>query len=614
LFLHWNNREYRIDSELQLDPDGHVVSQTIKGTSPFGATIDESFSYMNGAASWQTTGEKGGASNADPAFYVPVEFGALGSLEALVRAGAQESSGNVALFPSGTARVEKIISTGVKTPDGQQTVSLYAVSGLDFTPIFAWFADDMTLVARDLGRMGMIPKGWDREVLKELGRMQSEQDALYIERLSSSLATRLEQPLVISHVNVVDVENGRLLEDRHVSVIDGKIAAVSGTEFLAANALVIDGSGKTLIPGLWDMHGHFSLADGVLNIAGGITSVRDLGSTHERIMELVEKYDSGQVIGPHTYRGAMIDKVGPYANRNPVESLEQALELVDRFASQGYIQIKLYSSIDPGWVPAIAERAHSHGMRLSGHVPAFMSAEQAVRAGYDEIQHINMIFLNFLVADREDTRQQLRFTTYGDEGGKLDLDSDKVNAFIDLLLDKEVVVDTTAAVFDEMMRHLPGEPSPTYAAIIEHLPPSVQRAQYTPSFEIGAEREAAWAATAKNQARMIRKLYESGIQLIAGSDGMAAFTVHRELETYAEAGIPNAAILKIATLDAARVVGVDKQTGSITIGKNADLVLLQGNPLEDISAVRRAELVITRGRLYKPAELFAAVGVKPFLE
>jgi hypothetical protein len=137
--------------------------------------------------------------------------------------------------------------------------------------------------------------------------------------------------------------------------------------------------------------------------------------------ELKEKFHSGAVIGPTTYAAAMIDGLSQYTSRNPAKDLDEALALVDRFAAEGYIQIKLYSSIHPEWVPAVRERTQQHGMRLSGHIPAFMSADQAVRAGYDEIQHINMVFLNFLAGDREDTRQQIRFSLYGNEGGKLDL-------------------------------------------------------------------------------------------------------------------------------------------------------------------------------------------------
>ena len=610
-FVHWNNREYRLQSELQLDADGMVVSQRITGVSPFGATVDESFSYANGEANWRTVGEGGSARRERAAFYVPTEWGAVGSMEALVRAAARQIGGELPLFPAGTARVEKLTEATVPTPGGEAALSLYAISGIDFTPQFAWFDDNMNLAARDLGRMGMLPQGWDPAVLETLARIQGEQNARRAERLSRELAQRVEVPVLFENIGVVDVAAGELLADHYVLVEDGKIVEVSAAPVEREEVLRIDGAGKTMIPGLWDMHGHFSLEDGLLNIAGGITSVRDLGNTTERMMELKEKFDSGQVIGPTTYAAAMIDGLSQYTSRNPAKNLETALEMIDEFAQQGYVQIKLYSSITPEWVPAIRERTALYSMRLSGHIPAFMSAEQAVRAGYDEIQHINMVFLNFLAGDREDTRQQIRFNLYGSEGGKLDLDSPEVEAFIALLKDSGTVVDPTAAIFDSMMTHVPGQPDPMYAMIADRLPLAVRRSLYNPSFEIGEERIEDWANTAVRQAEMIGKLHHNGIQLVAGSDAMPAFTMYRELELYAEAGIPNADVLRIATLDAARVTGMAGQTGSIEPGKAADLVILEGNPLEDISAIRTGVLVMKGNTLYRPNELYQAVGVQP---
>ena len=610
-YVHWNNREYRLQSELQLDSDGMVTSQRIKGVSPFGATVDESFTFQGGEATWRTVGESGQARTNQSAFYVPTEWGAVGSLEALVRAAVKRIDGELPLFPAGTARVEKLADAMVPTPAGEATLSLYAISGIDFTPAFAWFDGQLTLAARDLGRMGMLPQGWDPAVLETLARIQNEQNALRLESLSGELSQKVDGAVLFEHVDVLDVATGELLQNYYVLVQDGRIQAISNLPIDLDDALSIDGTGKTLMPGLWDMHGHFALEDGILNIAGGVTSVRDLGSTHERMVELKEKFDSGTVIGPTTYAAAMIDGLSPYTSRNPAASLEEALAMIDRFAEQGYIQIKLYSSITPEWVPAIRERTRQHGMRLSGHIPAFMSAEQAVLAGYDEIQHINMVFLNFLAGDREDTRQQIRFNLYGSEGGKLDLDSPEVEAFIALLKEKGTVVDPTAAIFDDMMTHLPGQPQPMYAAVAERLPLAVRRGLYNPSFEIGEARIQDWANTAVRQAEMIRKLYDNGIQLVPGSDGMPAFTLHRELELYAQAGIPNAAVLRIATLESAAVVGVSDQVGSIEAGKVADLVLLEGNPLQDISSVRRGVLVMKGNTLYKPGELYRAVGVKP---
>jgi len=613
-FVHWNNREYTLNSELQLDENGYIVSQVITGISAFQAPIDESFEYVDGSASWSTLGESGSASTDELAFYVANEGIAIGSFAALVRAAMASMDNEIALFPSGSARVEKVRDTTVATPDGEEVVSLYAVTGIGFTPSYIWMDHELNVAAMDSGGyLGMIPEGWDVSVLAQLSREQSVEDAIYIQRLAGKLASKTSAPVIFENVDVIDVENGELLASRHVMVADGKISAISELAIDNKNAVRIDGSGKSLMPGLWDMHAHFGLSDGVLNIAGGITSVRDIGGVHEKTMELTAKFDSGEIIGPNTYRAGFMDKAGPFASGWAAESLEDALNRVDFYAENGYIQIKLYSSIEPEWVAPIAERAHAHGMRLSGHIPAFMSAEQAVRAGYDEIQHINMVFLNFLAGDREDTREQIRFTLYGDEAGNLDLNSDEVEGFIALLKENNVVIDATAAIFETMLVHLPGDPDPTFAPILEHLPPSFARAMYNPEMDI-VDTADAWARSSVAQAAMLRKLHDSGIQLVAGSDHIAAFTLHRELEVYSEAGISNADVLRIATLDSARVVGVDDQTGSITVGKDSDLILIDGNPFEDISAIRRATLVMKGDTLYRPDELYTAVGVKPFLE
>lgn len=609
-FVHWNNREYTVHSEIQLDKHGMIAAQRITGISPFKSPIDESFSFENGVATWNTVGDQGSATIDTPAFYIDNEYAAFESMPALVRVASASMDGEVPLLPAGSARVEHITDIEVDTGSASAMASLYAISGISMTPAYVWLDDKQEMLALDMGGyLGMIPEGWDTAELAKLSEAQTRASAAHTEATAGNLAIRYAKPILFRNVNVLDVETGELLEGYDVMVEAGKIAAISNLPLEVDQAIQIEASGKTLMPGLWDMHGHFGLEDGVLNIAGGITNVRIIGGVHDKIMEMTEKFDAGTVIGPNTYRAGFMDKAGPYASGWAAESLEDALERVDFFAEHGYIQIKLYSSIEPEWVAPIAERAHSHGMRISGHIPAFMSAEQAVRAGYDEIQHINMVFLNFLAGDREDTRQQIRFSLYGEKAADLDLDSQEVEDFIALLEENDVVIDPTAAIFESMLIHVAGEPDPIFAAVIEHLPPAVSRAMYSPEFPHGKT----WARSLDNQAAMLRKLYENGIQLVPGSDNMAAFTIHRELEVYAEAGIPNAAVLRMATLDSARVVGVADRTGSITVGKDADLILLDGNPLEDISVVRRATLVMKGDAVYKPDELYKIVGVKPFV-
>jgi len=609
-FIHWNNREYRLDSEIQLDSEGRVVAQRVTGTTPFGAPVDETFGFEHGVASWSTVGQQGSVNADEPAWYLPNESGDFTSLSALVRLAAKSLDGEVPVFPAGRITVERVAAIDVETGVGLQQLQLYAFSGIDFSPSFAWFNEELELVALDWGgSLGMLPQAWDVKVLEKLSEAQTQETANRSARLAGELSIVMQAPLIFENVDVVDVEQGVLLPQHHVLVVDGKITAISDQVIDQSDAIRVDGTGKSLMPGMWDMHGHFGLGDGLLNIAGGITSVRDIGNVHEKIILAVEKYNSGEVIGPNTYLAGFIDKSGPYASGGTAETLEDALERVDFFADHGYIQIKLYSSIEPSWVAPIAERAHVRGLRLSGHIPAFMSAEQAIRAGYDEIQHINMVFLNFLAGDTADTRQQVRFTLYGDEAANLDLDSVVVEDFIRLMKENNIVIDPTAAIFETMLVHLPGVPDPTFAAVADHLPASVRRGLYSPDMVLGEN----WPASAQKQSQMLKKLYDNGIQLVPGSDHMAPFTIHRELEVYVEAGIPAAAVLRIATLDSARVVGVEHKTGSITVGKDADLVLLDGNPLQDISAVRRATLVMKGKTTYRPDLLYQASGVKPFV-
>ncbi len=612
-FVHWNNREWTVNSELQLDENGRIASQKITGISPFKSVIDEYYSYENGVASWGTPGESGSATTDEPAFYLANEGITFGAAAAMLKAAVNSIDSSVDLFPSGRARVEKVQDVTVDTPDGAQVVSLYAVHGIGFTPSYMWFDDNLDVVAFDAGGyLGMVPEGWDVSVLNELSAIQSEADGEFITQLASDLATRVDGPVIFENVDVVDVVNGALVENQNVLVDGGLVREISAVAIESPDAMRIDGSGKSLMPGLWDMHAHFSLSDGVLNIAGGITNVRNIGGVHDKTIELTEKHDSGEVIGPNTFRAGFMDKAGPYASGWAAESLQDALDRVDFYAENGYIQIKLYSSIEPDWVAPIAERAHSLGMRVSGHIPAFMSAEQAVRAGYDEIQHINMVFLNFLAGDREDTRQQIRFTLYGDEAGNLDLNSEEVQSFFALLKENNVSVDPTAAIFDTSLRHLDGQPDPTFAAVIDHLPPSIARSRYLVQMNKRGQEEA-WLKSAENQAAMLKALHEYGIQIVPGSDDMAAFTVHREIELYAEAGIPVADVLRIATLDSARITGVADRKGSIEVDKDSDLILIDGNPFEDISAIRRAVLVMKGDTLYRPDDLYRSIGVKPFL-
>ena len=276
-FVHWNNREWTVNSELQLDENGRIASQKITGISPFKSIIDESFLYENGTATWSTPGESGAVTTDEPAFYFANEGMTFGAAGALVRAAVKNMDGAIDLFPNGRARVENVRTVTVDTPDGEQTVSLFALHGTDFTPSYLWFDENTDVVAFDAGGyLGMIPEGWDVSVLSELSAIQSQVAGEYVTSLAGDLAVQADGPVVIENVDVVDVVNGRLNKKQNVLLDGGRIAAISSDAIESPNARRIDGSGKSLMPGMWDMHAHFSLSDGVLNIAGGIVNVRNI--------------------------------------------------------------------------------------------------------------------------------------------------------------------------------------------------------------------------------------------------------------------------------------------------------------------------------------------------
>lgn len=269
--------------------------------------------------------------------------------------------------------------------------------------------------------------------------------------------------------------------------------------------------------------------------------------------------------------------------------------------------------MDPKWVKDLAAHIHKRGLRLSGHIPAYMSAEQAVKAGFDEIQHINMLFLNFLGGDTIDTRKRLRFTLIGDKAKDLDLNSKPVQNFVEMLADKGIEVDLTVSTFNSLLLKRDKQMDPEYAAIADHLPPLFQRRLKTATMKISSpEQDASYKAAADAMLKMTKLLYDKGVPIIPGTDNFTGFTLLRELELYRQAGIPAIDVIRIGSLDSARVVGAADKTGSIDKDKYADLVLIDGNPLSDMSDLRKASLVIKGNKLYQPEKIYNAMGVKPF--
>jgi len=392
---------------------------------------------------------------------------------------------------------------------------------------------------------------------------------------------------------------------------------VPAAEPVPPDVAVVDGSGRTLLPGLIDMHDHEWPWNAALQIAGGVTTARDVGNTDRELLDLEDKADRGEWVGPRLWRSGFIEGDSPFAARGGGQvaaTLDEALAWVDRHARRGYRGVKLYNSIKPEWMAPLAERAKLRGLRVSGHIPAFTRARDAILAGYQEIHHINQLLLNFVMKDGEDTRTIARFVTVGERAADLDLDGPEFQGFVRLMKDRGVAHDPTLTVFEDMFIQAQGELSTSYGMIADHLPATIQRQLRLAAFDVDAATQERYRASYRKALAVVKRLDDAGVTLVPGTDAIAGFTLHREYELWVKAGIPAARVLQHATLGSARVLGWDHELGRIAPGFSADAALVDGDPTEDISAVRRVSMVVKQGDVYFPAEIYREMGVKPFVE
>ncbi len=600
----------KVSSVYLLDPNGFPLRVDETGNDYLKAPVDEHFEVKDGIARWKSTAENGQAPSG--AFYIS-NNGSAAEL-AFLAAALQKTHAPVRLLPAGEARLERLTDLTVTDHGEKMHVTDFAITGLSFEPQTVWLDDQMRFFGSPGKWFALMREGWESTNGQLYAIDLKMRDERY-GRLAKDLARHPGHPVAIEHVRLFDSENATMLEDQTVVVTGDRFTAAgpASSAQVPADAEHIDGAGKTILPGLFDMHAHAQSLDGILNIASGVTTIRDMGNDIGELQHLQDQWKQGTAIGPRMWKAGMIDGHSPFQVPAGLyaDNAAEAESAVNRYADLGYVQIKLYSSLKPELVPGIVKRAHERGLRVSGHIPNGITAAQFVEDGADEVQHINFIFLNFLASQVKDTRTPERFTAVGANAAKLDLQSKPVNDFIQLLLDHHTTVDVTVATFEGMFTGRPGQASPDFAPILQRLPAQVQRGAFSGGLPVTAENDQLYKDSYRAMLAMTKRMYDAGVPILAGTDAIAGLMLHRELELEVQAGIPANKSLQIATWNAARLLKQEKDLGSIAAGKRADFLLVDGNPAEHISDIRRCRLVMKEGTLYNSADLYAAVGIQP---
>lgn len=593
----------------KLDAAGVPTQYEGKGNDYMKAPVEEKFELKNGTAQWKNRSEKGEKSVSGEAFYFPMnappEFTGV-----LARALLKAPGHKLPLLPAGEAKIEE--SGKIKV--GKTEVTQYRIVGLFFTPQTIWLDQNGDTAANVSSWFSTFQAPLERAI-PQLQEAQQAADNAWSERLALQVARVPKGDLLI--------RNARLFDPRDLSVTAGMSVLVRGDRIIrvgpdadlkhSADAEIIDAQGRFLMPGLWDNHQHFSDIDGPLDLANGVTSARDMANDTDSFLQRVARFDKGTELGPRVLKAGIIDGTGEFAGptKMRVDTAEQAIKDVDWYADHGYAQIKIYSSVKPELVPIIADHAHARGLRVSGHVPAFMSARQFVEAGADEIQHINFIELNFLFPEVKETRNRDRFIKVAEHAREFTPDKPQVREFIEFLKQHHTVLDPTMDAFEGLFCGNPNVVTPGLEDIAPRFPPQVRRQLLSGALEVPKGKEAAYQEAFPSMLRLLKALYDAGVTIIPGTDNLAGYMLHHELELYVRAGIPAGEVLRMATLTPALVMGVNKDRGVIAAGKLADMVLIDGDPTQDIRNINKIDTVIKGGKVYDPATIENALGIAP---
>ncbi|MBU1618673.1 MAG: amidohydrolase family protein [Gammaproteobacteria bacterium] len=612
-----NGRGPELDEKISLNKEGFIKDYQAKGNTTFGSVINESFKVEGNNASWSTGQQHHQAPYSSNALYLPVD-GSPYLASVAIAAMAKSGKNSLPLLPSGTLTQHLVSELMVDNGGEKQQVQLLVQTGIGFEPNFVWAtkSDNPRLFAYLApGYLTLIEEGWQHNA-KAMLEMQQKAEIVLLEKLAG-LPKKLTGLTVVRNARIFDSQSLKLSASSDIYLLRGKITSIVPAGTLQSPvAHEIDAANRIVLPGLFDMHGHLSRWEGPLHLAAGVTTLRDMGNDNATLQQMMDEISADKLLAPTIVPTGFLEGESAYSARNGfvIKDLAEAKNAIDWYAAHGYPQLKIYNSFPKEILKETVTYAHSRGLRVSGHVPAFLKAEDAIAAGFDEIQHINQLMLNFLVKPDTDTRTLDRFYLPAKQVADLDLQGKAVQDFIRLLKTNNVTVDPTLATFD-FLKKTDGTVGEPWRAIVAHLPPDIQRSYARAELDIPDQATA--DRYGKSYAKMVEfvgLMYKAGIPVVAGTDELAGFTLQGELELLVKAGLTAAEALQVATLNGARYSKVEQHKGQIKVGFDADLLLVDGDPTQNIADIRKLALVITQGKAMVPTDLYRKLGVEPFVK
>ena len=607
-----NGRGPTFDYDTTLDERGLPKALQLNGTNFINVPVTESFATTGKTTHWKTSVDEG--HGAIGSFYLPLND-SPGIHALLARALLAASPDGLPLAPGGRAKIEPSVRSEVNVDGTPRKIQLYFLSGVDLSRIAIWLDEQHRLFALITPNDATIIESAAASA-PALRQLQAKAIDAHDVALAAELSEGAPGAILIKQSRVFDAIAKVALPATDVLVVGNRIIAI-GTDaarLAPAGAKTIDARGQTLLPGLWDMHFHTrSSGDGLLNLANGVLTVRDMGGDPEAAIDWRRRFASGELLGPRMFLAGLIEgKSATATDGVHVSTAEELSRAITMFEDNGYDEIKIYSSFPAALLPQAVREAHGRGLRIGGHVPVGLRMDDVVKLGFDDVSHFNFAFLNFLGDEvQKRTNTLARMLEPAARGYAIDLDSREVMASVALWRSHGIVLDSTALVLEHLFTGKLGVLDPAFGGFGGRLPPTVTRNGLVGGLAKTEEQRLLYTRSFEHVLPLLKIMHDQGIAIVPGTDGAAGILLVRELELYVKAGIPAGDALQMATLVPAQMMKLDSESGSVTVGKLADLILVEGDPTRDISTLRNVRTVIRNGILLDGAALQAAAGIQP---